>query len=174
MKTNALMIPLALLIMSLLHTMGFAMTPPQTKLFIEEENYVNSLDNMERETYPLLSTKDYEYESVDNMVLGKDLIVFDMDNYATIYIHIDENGNYSKRIEYYASSEKSEELEVVKETKKSNVFESMRSMSRELLHQASDYFFHNSETKKEVEIVEPTQNDKKYFNSDYRDEIQKY
>ncbi len=174
MKTNALMIPLALLIMRLLHTMGFAMTPPQNKLFIEEESYVNSLDNMERETYPFLSTKDYEYESVDNMVLAKDLIVFDMHNYATIYIHIDENGNYSKRVEYYASVEKSDVSEVVQEPEKTNVFESMRSMSRDLLRQASDYFFHKSEPSEEVEIVEPTQNDKKYFKSDYREEIPKY
>lgn len=170
MKTNALMIPLALLIMSLLHTMGFAMTPPQTKLFVEETNYMANLDNMEREVYPVLSTKEYNYESVENIVSGKDLIVFDMDNYATIYIHVDENGNYSQRVEYYANANKREANKVVPETKKTNLFESMRGLSRNLLNQASDFIFNKSEDESVTQIEDPKQSDKKYFKSDYREE----
>jgi hypothetical protein len=164
MKTQTLMIPLALLILMLFKSMGFGMQPPKKTdilssiLSIEQQEALVS----EHPTYPILSTKDYRPVQQVQDLVNEVVIEFYYNNEAVFSMHIDENGDC---VQSNNNAELAEAEQV--ENGNSNLLDNFRQASKAFLKQTVNRLW--NEPKQSVhETSEPKQSDKKYFMSDYR------
>ncbi|MDA3910357.1 MAG: hypothetical protein PF448_03235 [Bacteroidales bacterium] len=166
MKTQTLMIPLALFILMLLKSMGFGMVPPK------KTANLSSLQSIEQQqilvskypNYPILSTKDYRpVQSVQNLV-NEDVIEFYLNNEAIFSMRVDENGDC---VQTYNNTECPEVKEANNNNDNDNVLENFRQVSKAFFKQSFSHLLNDSK-QTENQDPEPTQSDKKYFMSDYR------
>jgi hypothetical protein len=92
MNTTKTMIPLALFFILIFKNLGFGMQPPQTNSLLISDNPEQVFFN-ESETYPILSTKNYQYE-LDQYISKQNIIIFKLDDETLIYLYIDDEGKY--------------------------------------------------------------------------------
>ena len=159
MKTQTLMIPLALLILILFKSMGFGMVPPKKTAILASVQTIEQQEALvsEHPTYPILSTKDYiPVQQVQNLV-NEDVIEFYYNNEAVFSMHIDENGDCVQ------SSNKAEQVD----NENSNLLDNFRQASKTFLKQSVNRLW-NEPQQSENQAIELKQSDKKYFMSDYR------
>ncbi len=162
MKTQTLMIPLALLMLMLLKSMGFGMVPPK-ELILSSMPNIEQIEALVSQSpnYPILSTKDYQYEQSVQSLVNEDVIEFYYNNEAIFSMHVDENGDCIQ-------SYKTDDVKIVDDdNNNSNLLENFRQVSKSFFLQSFDRL-RNQSNSTENQDTEPKQSDKKYFMSDYR------
>ena len=164
MKTQTLMIPLALLILMLFKSMGFGMQPPKKTVILSSILSIEQQEALisEHPTYPILSTKDYRPVQQVQDLVNEDVIEFYYNNKAVFSMHIDENGDC---VQSSNAAEHAEAEQV--ENGNSNLLDNFRQASKAFLKQSVNRLW-NEPKQSENETSEPKQSDKKYFMSDYR------
>jgi len=164
MKTQTLMIPLALFILMLFKSMGFGMQPPKKTAILPSLQSIEQQEALvsEHPTYPILSTKDYRYvEPIENLV-NEDVIEFYYNNEAVFSMHINENGDCVQR---NRNAEHAEGAQV--DNEHSNLLDNFRQASKAFFKQSINRLWNESK-QSENQATEPKQSDKKYFMSDYK------
>jgi hypothetical protein len=164
MKTQTLMIPLALLILMLFKSMGFGMQPPKKTVILSSILSIEQQEALisEHPTYPILSTKDYRPVQQVQDLVNEDVIEFYYNNKAVFSMHIDENGDC---VQNSNAAEHAESEQV--DNGNSNLLDNFRQASKAFLKQSVNRLW-NEPKQSENETSEPKQSDKKYFMSDYR------
>lgn len=168
MRTQISIIPFALILSFILSTVSFAAIPPQSRLLTPEKDLAYlEIDNYQ--TYPILSIKDYSPNTKLDL-REKQIIVFMFEDFAKATITIDENGEYSQKIEYYGTESEELESENITPAETNNNtshLDNFRNNLHHLFKQACNTVLSpENSTEKELS-KENTQRDGKYFMSDY-------
>lgn len=158
------MIPLALLILMLLKSMGFGMVPPKKPVILSSVQTIEQQDALlsENPVYPILSTKDYDFDQSVQSLVNEDVIEFYYNSEAVFSLCVNENGDY---VQSNNNLECTEPEQV--DNRNNNLLDSFRQASKSFFKQSLNRLWHKSK-QTENQNIEQKQSDKKYFMSDYR------